>query len=159
FAVTADAAARKRGDCSHRNDRGGAFVPCSGVGAWRDPAMGRMGRRSQFLKGLEPMIDANAPVEVFDEIDSTILEARRRAKRGELNPVWLVAKRQTAGRGRRGRAWSSLNGNLLATLLFTTKEPPSTIALLGFATGVALAETLEAIIGGGRATLKWPNDV
>ncbi len=105
------------------------------------------------------MIDANAPVEVFDEIDSTILEARRRAKRGELKPVWLVAKRQTAGRGRRGRAWSSLNGNLLATLLFTTKEPPSTIALLGFATGVALAETLEAIIGGGRATLKWPNDV
>jgi BirA family biotin operon repressor/biotin-[acetyl-CoA-carboxylase] ligase len=66
------------------------------------------------------MIDGQAPVEVFDEIDSTILEARRRAERGDISPVWLVAKRQTAGRGRRGRAWSSLDGNLLATLLFTT---------------------------------------
>jgi len=105
------------------------------------------------------MIDANAPVEVFDEIDSTILEARRRAERGEVKPVWLIAKRQTAGRGRRGRAWSSFDGNLLATLLFTTRQPPAKIALLGFATGVALAESIEAIIGTGRATLKWPNDV
>lgn len=105
------------------------------------------------------MIDANAPVEVFEEIDSTILEARRRAERGAVEPVWLIAKRQTAGRGRRGRAWSSSDGNLLATLLFTTKQPPAKIALLGFATGVALAETIEAIIGSGRVTLKWPNDV
>jgi BirA family biotin operon repressor/biotin-[acetyl-CoA-carboxylase] ligase len=105
------------------------------------------------------MIDANAPVEVFEEIDSTILEARRRAERGDAKPVWLMAKRQTAGRGRRGRAWSSFDGNLLATLLFTTKQPPAKIALLGFATGVALAESIEAIIGSGRATLKWPNDV
>lgn len=105
------------------------------------------------------MIDANAPVEIFEEIDSTILEARRRAERGEVKPVWFIAKRQTAGRGRRGRAWSSFDGNLLATLLFTTKQPPAKIALLGFATGVALAESIEAIIGAGRATLKWPNDV
>ncbi|MFZ2029710.1 MAG: biotin--[acetyl-CoA-carboxylase] ligase [Vitreimonas sp.] len=105
------------------------------------------------------MIDANAPVEVFEEIDSTILEARRRAERGEVKPVWLIARRQTAGRGRRGRAWSSFDGNLLATLLFTTKQPPAKIALLGFATGVALAESIEAVIGPGRATLKWPNDV
>ena len=105
------------------------------------------------------MIDAHAPVEVFDEIDSTILEARRRAERGDIVPVWLVAKRQTAGRGRRGRTWSSLDGNLLATLLFATQAQPPQIALLGFATGVALAETFDAIIGSGRARLKWPNDV
>jgi BirA family biotin operon repressor/biotin-[acetyl-CoA-carboxylase] ligase len=55
------------------------------------------------------MIDAHAPVETFDEIDSTILEARRRAERSELGPVWLIARTQTAGRGRRGRAWSSLD--------------------------------------------------
>ncbi len=105
------------------------------------------------------MIDGQAPVEVFDEIDSTILEARRRAERGDIAPVWLVAKRQTAGRGRRGRAWSSLDGNLLATLLFTTAQPPQQIALLGFATGVAIAESIDAVIGAGAATLKWPNDV
>jgi BirA family biotin operon repressor/biotin-[acetyl-CoA-carboxylase] ligase len=105
------------------------------------------------------MIDAQAPVETFDEIDSTILEARRRAERGELGPVWLIARRQTAGRGRRGRAWVSPDGNLFATYLFATTRPPAEIALLGFATGVAIAETIEAIIGSGRVTLKWPNDV
>ncbi|MBL8545232.1 MAG: biotin--[acetyl-CoA-carboxylase] ligase [Hyphomonadaceae bacterium] len=105
------------------------------------------------------MIDGQAPVEVFDEIDSTILEARRRAERNDVSPVWLIAKRQTAGRGRRGRAWTSHGGNLMATLLFTTDQPPQQIALLGFATGVALAETIDAIIGAGSAQLKWPNDV
>lgn len=105
------------------------------------------------------MIDGQAPVEVFDEIDSTILEARRRAERGEVSPIWLIAKRQTAGRGRRGRTWTSHDGNLMATLLFATREPPSQIALLGFATGVALAETIDAVIGAGAAQLKWPNDV
>lgn len=105
------------------------------------------------------MIDGQAPVEVFDEIDSTILEARRRAERGEISPVWLIAKRQTAGRGRRGRAWTSHDGNLMATLLFATDESPQQIALLGFATGVALAETIDAVIGAGAAQLKWPNDV
>lgn len=105
------------------------------------------------------MIDAGAPVQVFDEIDSTILEARRRAEAGEFASVWLIAKRQTAGRGRRGRAWSSLGGNLFATLLFTTERPPAEIALLGFAAGVAIAETIDDIAGVGRAKLKWPNDV
>jgi BirA family biotin operon repressor/biotin-[acetyl-CoA-carboxylase] ligase len=105
------------------------------------------------------MIDRQAPVEVFDEIDSTILEARRRAERGETSPVWLIAKRQTAGRGRRGRAWSSHEGNLLATLLFATREPPQQIALLGFAAGVAIAESIDEILGAGAAMLKWPNDV
>ncbi len=105
------------------------------------------------------MIDARAPVEVFDEIDSTILEARRRAERGDVGPVWLIAKRQTAGRGRRGRSWASMDGNLLATFLFATSQPPAQIALLGFAAGVAIAEAMDEIVGAGRTTLKWPNDV
>lgn len=105
------------------------------------------------------MIDGRAPIEVFDEIDSTILEARRRAERGLTGPEWLIARRQTAGRGRRGRTWSSIDGNLLATYLFRTDAPPQTIALLGFAAGVAIADTLDVILGAGSATLKWPNDV
>lgn len=105
------------------------------------------------------MIDGAAPVETFEEIDSTILEARRRADRGEFGPVWLIARSQTAGRGRRGRSWASLDGNLMATYLFQTDRPPAQIALLGFVTGVALAESIEAILGAGRVTLKWPNDV
>ncbi|MEQ1706752.1 MAG: biotin--[acetyl-CoA-carboxylase] ligase [Terricaulis sp.] len=105
------------------------------------------------------MIDGRAPIESFDELDSTMLEARRRAERGELGPVWLIARRQTAGRGRRGRAWMSFDGNLLATHLFMTALPPAEIALLGFAAGIAIAETIEAMGGVGRVALKWPNDV
>lgn len=105
------------------------------------------------------MIDGQAPVETFDEIDSTLLEARRRAERGERGPVWLIAKTQTAGRGRRGRAWASLEGNLLATYLCAADRPPGEIALLGFAAGLAIAEAFDGYIGAGRATLKWPNDV
>jgi len=105
------------------------------------------------------MIDGQAPVESFDEIDSTLLEARRRAERGELSPVWLVAKTQTAGRGRRGRAWASLEGNLLATYLARADRPPGELALIGFAAGVAITEALDAHLGPGRGRLKWPNDV
>lgn len=105
------------------------------------------------------MIAAGAPAEVFNEIDSTVLEARRRAERGEVGPTWLIARRQTAGRGRRGRSWASLEGNLLATYLFATERLPGQIALLGFASGVAIAERIEAMTGPGRVTLKWPNDV
>jgi BirA family biotin operon repressor/biotin-[acetyl-CoA-carboxylase] ligase len=105
------------------------------------------------------MLAASAPLEVFDDIDSTILEARRRAERGDAGPVWLVARRQSAGRGRRGRAWESIDGNLFATYLGRVSAPPAEIALLGFATGLAIAEACDAVIGPGRARLKWPNDV
>ena len=105
------------------------------------------------------MIDGGAPVETFEEIDSTILEARRRADRGEVESVWLIARRQTAGRGRRGRTWITIDGNLFATLLFATTRPPQEIALLSFATGLAIAETFEALGSRAPATLKWPNDV
>jgi BirA family biotin operon repressor/biotin-[acetyl-CoA-carboxylase] ligase len=105
------------------------------------------------------VIIAEAPVEVFEEIDSTLLEARRRAEAGELSPIWLIAKRQSAGKGRRGRSWASVDGNLLATYLSATDRKPAEIALFGFAIGLALAETADHYLGAGRATLKWPNDV
>lgn len=105
------------------------------------------------------MLDGQAPLAWFDEIDSTLLEARRRAERGDVGPTWLLAGVQTAGRGRRGRAWSSIEGNLHATYLFATDRPPAEIALLSFAAGVAIAETIEAMVGAGRVALKWPNDV
>ena len=62
-----------------------------------------------------------APVLLLDQTDSTNAEARRRAEAGETGPLWIAARRQTAGRGRRGRAWESDAGNLFATLLLTTR--------------------------------------
>jgi BirA family biotin operon repressor/biotin-[acetyl-CoA-carboxylase] ligase len=105
------------------------------------------------------MIAADAPLQIFDEMDSTNEEARRCATRGEVSPRWLLARRQTSGKGRRGRVWSGTPGNLFLTYLGVTRRPPADIALLGFAAGLALAEFCTEAVGAGRAKLKWPNDL
>ena len=99
------------------------------------------------------------PIEAYDELDSTNAEARRRAEAGEGGPVWITALRQTAGRGRRGRAWTTSSGNLAATLLLTTGKPPAEAAQLSFVAALAAAELADTCLGPGAAKLKWPNDV
>ncbi len=98
-------------------------------------------------------------VEHFGTIDSTSLEASRRAASGNRGPVWLRADKQTAGRGRAGRDWTSPLGNLFATLLMPVKNDPAAAGLRSFVACLAVAETLDALIGAPeRVTLKWPND-
>jgi BirA family biotin operon repressor/biotin-[acetyl-CoA-carboxylase] ligase len=52
-------------------------------------------------------------VEILPEVDSSNSELMRRARSARLEPVLLVAERQTAGRGRLGRAWESAPGDSL----------------------------------------------
>lgn len=99
------------------------------------------------------------PIEAYDELDSTNAEARRRAEAGEAGPVWITALRQTAGRGRRGRAWDTATGNLAATLLFVTDKPPAEAAQVSFLAALAAADLAEACLGPGVGRLKWPNDL
>jgi BirA family biotin operon repressor/biotin-[acetyl-CoA-carboxylase] ligase len=99
------------------------------------------------------------PIETYDEIDSTNAEARRRAEAGEGGPVWIIARRQTAGRGRRGRAWSTETGNLAATLLTTTDAAAAEAAQLSFVAALAACDLADTCLGAGAARLKWPNDV
>src|SRR5690606_20546851 len=86
-------------------------------------------------------------------------EARRRAEAGETGPLWIVARRQTAGRGRRGRAWDSETGNLFATLLTTTRKPPAEAAQVTFIAALAVADLLDRYAPPSLVTIKWPNDV
>lgn len=71
----------------------------------------------------------------------------------------LIASRQTAGRGRRGRPWASSDG---ASLTFSLRHAfalaPAALAGLSLALGCALAEALERE-GGPVLQLKWPNDL
>ena len=99
------------------------------------------------------------PVEAYEELDSTNAEARRRAEAGEAGPVWITAARQTAGRGRRGRAWQTASGNLAATLLLTTDKPPAEAAQVSFLAALAAADLADTCLGAGAARVKWPNDV
>jgi BirA family biotin operon repressor/biotin-[acetyl-CoA-carboxylase] ligase len=99
------------------------------------------------------------PIETYAELPSTNAEARRRGEAGEGGPVWIMAQRQTAGRGRRGRAWESGSGDLAATLLMTTHLPPAEAAQASFVAALAAADLADACLGAGAARLKWPNDV
>lgn len=100
-----------------------------------------------------------APIEVLDETDSTNAEARRRAEAGATGPLWIVARRQTAGRGRRGRKWESESGNLTSTLLQLTRKSPAEAAQVTFVAALAVVNLLDAFTPAERVTIKWPNDV
>lgn len=99
------------------------------------------------------------PIQLLDETDSTNAEARRRAEVGDAASRWIVARRQTAGRGRRGREWSSDSGNLFATLLTSTAKPAAEAAQITFVAALAVADLLEAFAWPGAVSIKWPNDV
>jgi len=100
-----------------------------------------------------------APILLLDQTDSTNAEARRRADAGETGPLWIVARRQTNGRGRRGRAWESDTGNLFATLLVVTQRPPVEAAQVTFIAALAVADLLDSWAPASLVTIKWPNDV
>lgn len=100
-----------------------------------------------------------APILLLDETDSTNAEARRRAEAGETGPLWIIARRQSAGRGRRGRNWESETGNLFSTLLQLTRKSPAEAAQVTFVAALAVADLLEAFAAPGAVTIKWPNDV
>ena len=106
---------------------------------------------------------ANAGVRLLAlaETSSTNAHALDLARKGERGPRWIVAKTQTAGRGRRGRAWVSRPGNLYTTLLLTEPAPGSHVAQLSFVTALAVHDAIAetASVLGPRLTLKWPNDI
>lgn len=100
-----------------------------------------------------------APVLILDETESTNAEARRRAEAGDGGPLWITARKQTAGRGRRGRKWESESGNLASTLLLLTRKSPAEAAQLTFAASLAVADLLDRYVPPALVTIKWPNDV
>jgi len=98
-------------------------------------------------------------VEVVSQIDSTNSELMRRARAGRLEPVLLVAERQTSGRGRLGRQWFSQQGaeqTLGGALTFSLGLPlsPPDWSGLSLAVGLSVAQSLHPDL-----RLKWPNDI
>jgi BirA family biotin operon repressor/biotin-[acetyl-CoA-carboxylase] ligase len=103
----------------------------------------------------------------FDKIGSTNTEAMARARGGERGPIWFVTTEQTAGRGRRQRAWVAPRGNLASSILEVMNVSPAVAATLGFAAGLALESALQKLSVEANLrraeplnfALKWPNDV
>lgn len=100
---------------------------------------------------------AGVEIEVVEETGSTNADLLARAATLAA-PVLLVARNQTAGRGRAGRSWlSSSEGSLTFSLAWRFEGGLARLTGLPLAVGVALAETLEGL--GVQVGLKWPNDV
>ncbi|HXF88417.1 MAG TPA: biotin--[acetyl-CoA-carboxylase] ligase [Xanthobacteraceae bacterium] len=97
----------------------------------------------------------------FDTVGSTNAEALALARAGEKGPLWVRARRQTAGRGRRGRAWVSEPGNLYASLLLIDPAPADRAAELSFVAALAVHDAVVALAPhlAAQLALKWPNDV
>lgn len=95
----------------------------------------------------------------LETVDSTNAEAKRLAEQGDFGPLWIRADRQSAGRGRRGREWSSDTGNLFCSGLYPYEGTPQHAAQMSFAAALALADTLQHYIPEEVISLKWPNDV
>ncbi len=98
-------------------------------------------------------------VDAVDECDSTNSELMRRAEQGAPSGTVIVADRQSAGRGRRGRSWlSSPESSLTFSLLWRFAGPATRLSGLSLAVGVGLARALDSL-GASGVCLKWPNDV
>lgn len=104
-------------------------------------------------------LPSGSRLEIFDTLDSTSAEAKRRAGEGETGPLWLVAREQTSGYGRRGSAWESRLGDFAGTFLFSPEGDPARLGELSFVAALAVLDALDGYAGEGVLRLKWPNDV
>ena len=101
----------------------------------------------------------------FAILDSTNRYLLECASQGAPEGVVAVADEQTAGRGRLGRTWVAPAGSaLLVSALLRPALPVERLHLVTLAAGLAALDALEALDvagapDGGRAALKWPNDV
>jgi len=96
-------------------------------------------------------------VEVFDELPSTSTACVARAEAGEPAGLAILALRQSAGRGSRGRSWQSPPGNLALSVLVRPGWPMAQAGFLPLLAGVAVVEALAGL--GAAGVLKWPNDL
>ena len=94
----------------------------------------------------------------FDTIGSTNTEALEAARAGAAEGHCIIARQQTAGRGRRGRTWvSEKDAGLYLSVVLRPKLDPRFLSLITLMTGVAVHDTLESL--GMKPDLKWVNDV
>jgi BirA family biotin operon repressor/biotin-[acetyl-CoA-carboxylase] ligase len=93
-------------------------------------------------------------IEFVSSIDSTNSELMRRAAAGDYSTICLVAKEQTAGRGRLGRAWLSDTDTEALTFSIGLPLSPLDWSGLSLAVGLSIAESLHPHI-----QIKWPNDL
>ncbi|MDN3638423.1 bifunctional biotin--[acetyl-CoA-carboxylase] ligase/biotin operon repressor BirA [Simiduia curdlanivorans] len=108
--------------------------------------------------GLAPKLRQNLQLTSFLQTDSTSVRAMEAAS-GAAHGHAFIAEQQTAGRGRRGRAWvSPFGSNIYLSLVWGFQGGAAALSGLSLAVGVACARMLRAS-GADQVALKWPNDL
>jgi BirA family transcriptional regulator, biotin operon repressor / biotin---[acetyl-CoA-carboxylase] ligase len=97
-------------------------------------------------------------VELYDEVGSTLDVAHTRAAAGADAGTLVLADRQTAGRGRQGRAWLSEPGRGVWLTLIERPADASALDVLSLRIGLSAASALDELAP-DEIRLKWPNDL
>lgn len=101
-------------------------------------------------------------IEIVEETGSTNADLAARVGSSERlrEGYWLVARRQTAGKGRQGREWLDGSGNFMGSTVVALRDGDPPPASLSFVTALAVrAATAEFLPSDVEPALKWPNDV
>ena len=124
-----------------------------------DPAAAR-GFMGAPGSGAAPRLPGFYSLIALETAGSTNDEARGLAERGAPAGALVWAKRQTAGRGRRGRVLESPAGNLYCSVVLRPPVGPAAAAQLSFVAALALGEGIrDSLPSGSDVRYKWPNDV
>ena len=95
----------------------------------------------------------------YEEIDSTNVEAKRKATEGAPHGSIILADTQSGGRGRRGRSWSSPSGEgIFFSMLLRPEIEPANAPMLTLVKAIAVQRAIFKYTG-LRAEIKWPNDI
>ena len=95
---------------------------------------------------------------VFKEVSSTNTVAKFLSMHEINDGSVIISEKQTAARGRSGKAWESPLGGVWLSIVLNPHVEHSKLPLITLATGVAVAKTLEKI-GVENPEIKWPNDI
>ncbi|WP_081775787.1 biotin--[acetyl-CoA-carboxylase] ligase [Asaia platycodi] len=95
----------------------------------------------------------------YESLGSTSDFCKNQAEEGAPNGLAVLARRQTAGRGTRGRAWTAPEGNLSLSFLLRHEAIETLVRVMPFLVAVAVHEALRSCLPQARLQLKWPNDI
>lgn len=102
---------------------------------------------------------AGCEIYYFDSIDSTNTKAKELAEEGHPSGTLVVADRQTAGKGRRGRSWESPTGiGIFMTLMLKPEINSNNASMLTLVAAMATTRAIRRVTG-VPAMIKWPNDI
>lgn len=105
-------------------------------------------------------LPAGYSLRAYERLGSTNDEARNLAESGAEDGTLVWARQQIRGRGRQGRGWQSLPGNLFCSWVLRPPCAPEVAAQLGFVAALAVGDTAAALVPTDRTIRnKWPNDV